>query len=276
MPEPHVERALRHGLWLVAGGLLGFYLLGAAVDGLGWDSHAYWLAWRHGLYGGRPEQDDAYLYSPAFAQVIWPLTLLAWPLFAALWMSLLAAIYAWLLWPLPSRWRAPLFLLAAYEVLFGNVWALFALTLVVGFRRPAAWAFPLLTKITPAVGIIWFAARREWRSLATVAVASMSIVIVSAAISPHLWIEWLRLLAGNSSYGATGRDGPPFVRLPIAAAMAVLAGRRGDRRLLALAMVVASPVFCLNSFAVLAALPRMSGALEEDALGQLDVAAVLE
>ena len=38
--------------------------------------------------------------------------------------------------------------------------------IVLGFRWPFTWAFVLLTKVTPGVGLLWFAVRREWRSLA--------------------------------------------------------------------------------------------------------------
>ncbi len=43
---------------------------------------------------------DAYLYSPAFAQVISVTTWLPWPVFAALWAGLEAAAFLWLLRPL--------------------------------------------------------------------------------------------------------------------------------------------------------------------------------
>lgn len=68
----------------------------------GYDSHAYWLAWRHPLYGAAPTTPDAYLYSPAFAQLIWPLAQLPWPVFATIYSLLLLAILAWLLKPLPA------------------------------------------------------------------------------------------------------------------------------------------------------------------------------
>ena len=59
-----------------------------------------------------------------------------------------------------------LFPFTAMEVAGGNVSLLLAVAIVVGFRWPAAWALVLLTKITPGIGLLWFAVRREWRSLA--------------------------------------------------------------------------------------------------------------
>ena len=40
-----------------------------------------------------------------------------------------------------------------------------ALAIVWGFRHPWTWSFVLLTKVTPAVGLLWFVVRREWRNL---------------------------------------------------------------------------------------------------------------
>jgi hypothetical protein len=64
------------------------------------------------------------------------------------------------------------------EIWGGNIEVLVALAVVLGFRWPAAWSFILLTKITPGVGLLWFAVRREWRSLAIVAVATGGIAAV--------------------------------------------------------------------------------------------------
>ena len=48
----------------------------------------------------------------------------------------------------------------------GQLDMVFAVVAVLGLRWPALWAVPLLTKITPGIGIVWFLVRREWRSLA--------------------------------------------------------------------------------------------------------------
>ncbi len=63
----------------------------AGQHGVGWDAHAYYVAWSGGLYEELPETRDAYNYSPLFAQVIWPLTLLPWPAFCALLVGAAAA-----------------------------------------------------------------------------------------------------------------------------------------------------------------------------------------
>ena len=81
------------------------------------------------------------------------------------------------------------------ELWGGNVTILLAAAVVVGFRFAGAWAFPLLTKVTPGVGVLWFAARREWRAM-WLALACTAVVIAATALAaPHLWGEWTTLLA---------------------------------------------------------------------------------
>lgn len=257
--DPVVRRAVRHGLWITACLYLGVYL--SQIGGvLGFDAHAYWLVWQHhNPYGSLPGARDAFLYSPAFAQAVWPLDRLSWIPFLVLWILGSASLYAWLLRPLAWGWRAPLLLLCGVEVIFGNIWPLLAAVVVLGFRRPWLWTLALLTKVTAGVGLIWFAVRREWRELGIVVGATIAVAAISAAISPGLWLDWLHFLVhsgdGNTQ---TGRLLPPVVRLPGAAMLAVYAAKRDRPRVLAVAMLLASPVFGLNSFAVLAALPRLS------------------
>ena len=106
-----IARTLRDilaGFGVVAAGVLAVavLVLGIRHYGFGWDSRAYWLAWRHhGLYGNHAEELGAYLYSPVFAELVWPLTTLSWPVFATLWAVATAGIFVWLLWPLELPWR---------------------------------------------------------------------------------------------------------------------------------------------------------------------------
>src|SRR5436190_127922 len=163
------ERAARAIAWVTVvpfGAFVAF--IAVTLRLVGRDSHAYWLTGhRADLYGAAPAQPDAYLYSPAFAQVIRPLTWLPWPIFAGVWFTAELTLVAWLLRPLSWGWRIPLLALCIPELYLGNVHILFALVLVLGFRRPGLWAIPLLTKLTPAVGLVWFAAQLQWRNLAT-------------------------------------------------------------------------------------------------------------
>jgi hypothetical protein len=258
--------------WAVAGIYLLFTALAWPRE-LGFDSHAYWLAWhRTPMYGSGPNMQDSYLYSPAFAQLIWPLAQLPWTAFVAVWTTLGAVAYTWLLWPVGWQKRLPLLLICVPQVLVGNIWPAFALVALFGFRRPALWAFPILTKVTAGTGVVWFAVRRDWRSLVRVGSATVVVTVVSFAISPALWIDWLRLLVGGGSGGtpAGGYEIPLAVRLPVAVALAAYAARRNRPGLFLVTIGLGSPTFAaswlLSNLAVLAALPRLrSGAAREPA-----------
>lgn len=239
------------------------------TDSPGLDAHAYWAAWRHDhLYGAAPEQPDAYLYSPVFAQLAWPLTLLPWPVFCAIWLAGTAAIYAWLLAPLPADWRIPAYLLCSLDIATGNVWAGFALVLVTGFRHPWTWALPVLTKVTPGVGLIWFAARREWRRLALGVGASAGLALGSFVLAPDLWHQWVNFArhphAATLETDDSLRPRVMFptallllLELPVALALIVVAARTDRPWLLPVALIFANPVFTANSFVILAAIPRI-------------------
>jgi hypothetical protein len=252
-------------VWLwVAGLLLLALTISASPRVVGFDSHAYWFAWhRHSLYGASPDTANAFLYSPAFAQLTWPLAQLPWPAFLALWTVVGFLVYAWLLWPVALAYRLPLLLICVPQAVVGNIWPFLALVAVFGFRRPGLWAFPLLTKLTAATGFVWFLARREWRALCFATLASLGIAAVSIAISPGLWWAWLHLLVSGGSGGAPAGapNIPLLVRLPVAVAIAVVAARRSQPRLFVVTIGLASPVFAaswlLSNLAVLAALPRL-------------------
>ena len=81
--------------------------------------------------------------------------------------------------------------------LLGNVQLLMAAAIVAGMRWPAAWAVPLLTKIGPGVGLLWFAVRHEWRNLSIALAATLAISAASFLLSPSDWANWLRFVASN-------------------------------------------------------------------------------
>ncbi len=85
--------------------------------------------------------------------------MLPWPPFCAAWFGIEAAALAWLVRPLRARWAIPVLLLGLPELVVGNIYILLAVAAVVGIGKPAAWSFPILTKVTPGVGLLWFAAR---------------------------------------------------------------------------------------------------------------------
>jgi hypothetical protein len=116
------------------------------------------------------------------------------------------------------------------EVAGGNVSLLLAVAIVIGFRWPAAWALVLLTKVTPGIGLLWFAVRREWRHLAIALGAIAAIVAVSAVTMPSAWRDWVDVIIGNAGKGGTWASVPVplWIRMPIAVAVVVW-GARTDR-----------------------------------------------
>lgn len=246
---PQRVRAIRHGLIVAGIAILGFVLVQAwrtattSSSGEAYDAFAYWEAARQADPYARPVLGApvAYYYSPAFLQVFGPFLALSFPAFLAIWYalsaaSLVAVARAWL----------PLAIVVGFvplEILRGNIETLMALALVAGFRWPAAWAFILLTKVTPGVGLLWFVGRRDWRSLAIAVGATVAVAAVSFVVAPSQWFAWVSSLIANTGVNI---DWPWFpvpllVRLPIAAALALVAGIRGWRWLVPVASTLAMP-----------------------------------
>jgi hypothetical protein len=220
--------------------------------GPGQDARAYWAVPMTAPYApGSVGHESAYLYSPAFLEALAPLRLLSWPLFLGAWTTLLLLTLRWMSGPLLF---GPLIVLTFPELWGGNITILLAAMIVVGFRRPGVWAFAVLTKVTPALGVLWFAVRREWPALVEVAVVTAAVVGVSLLIDPRLWREWLELL--TSSTGSSTVPGsvpiPLLVRLPLAVVVIVWAAL-GDRKwALPIGVLFAMPVIWWGSFAILA------------------------
>lgn len=221
--------------------------------GPGHDARAYWAAPLHEPYvPASVGQESAYLYSPAFLVALTPFRALPWPLFVGLWSAGLLAVLFWLARPLLFL---PLVLLALPEIWGGNITILLAAAIVLGFSRPWAWLFPLLTKVTPGLGLLWFGARREWLSLAVTMAATVALIAVTALVTPGLWADWFALL--TSSTGSSTVPGsvpiPLLLRLPIAAAVIMYAARSGQRWLLPVGVLLAMPVIWWGSLAILTA-----------------------
>jgi Glycosyltransferase family 87 len=253
---------LKRAFWvaLIPGAILfmAMQTIGYARAGMiGADSHAYWIAVRfpETWYTNPPEYRDAFLYSPAFAQALWPLGQLQWPAFQTVWITGQAGVLAWLLAPL--GWQRGLTLAPFFiaEILLGNVYLFFAGALVVSLgRAPGALALPVLTKVAPSVVGIWFVVRREWHAALWAAGFTALIVAVSAAIAPAEWLAWAQFL----SHSAGQRGGTATLRLAAALGITVWAARTGRAWLLAPALILGCPVLGGYSvLAVLAAIPRL-------------------
>jgi hypothetical protein len=252
---PTRRRALRDGL-IVAGVLFNLTLL------LLWGPRLYWfidaVAWWHinltNLYGGMfdPGLIGAFRYAPAIAWLFVPLSWLSWPSLIAVYLALSGLA----LTAMTGR-RALLFLVAfppvLLELINGNIHLFIALAVWAGMRWPAAWVFVLLTKVTPGVGVLWFAGRRDWRGLVIALGITVAIFAIGSVIAPGQWRDWLESLL-VASREATAPGVPPLiVRLPIAALLAYWAGRTGRAWLVPFAVFLALPILWLQGLAILTA-----------------------
>ena len=194
---------------------------------------------------------------PAAGQVLAPFGFLPWPVFYGIWIAGLLGCLIWLVGPAPAALL--LFLPPVWQdVTTGNIHLFLAVLIVVGFRWPAAWAGVLLTKVTPGIGIAWFAARKEWRKLALAVGATAGIAAVSFVLAPGLWSDWFAVLRSNASEPPRLFDLPLLWRLPPALLITIAGARKNWRWTLPVAATLALPVLWTNGLTLLlAAVPLM-------------------
>jgi len=254
------RRALADGA-IVAGLLFAAYLfvvVAPAAGTFGFDAYAYWAVHPADPYAATAGTLGAFTYSPVIAVLFAPFGLLPYWQFLWLWTAGLAATAIWL----GGRPVRPILAVLAFppvalELYHGNVHLLMAAAIALGFRYPVAWAFVILTKVTPGVGLAWFLFRREWRSLAIALGVTAMAAGISFAAAPDAWRSWFADSLGATAAGAPlnqfAISVPLWLRLP--AALAVVAwGARTDRRwAVPVAATLALPVLWPSGLAVLAA-----------------------
>lgn len=252
---PRWQRPLRDALIIVGVVRALWYFF---VQGIqpwtfaGVDARAYWgLDLEHLYATSQVGEISTYLYSPAFAQLLAPFSALPFEVFFALWTAVSFAILVWLVRPWP--WAVPMLILPiVYELCVGNIHFLLAGAFVVALRGPAAWAFALLTKITPGVGVLWFAARAEWRSFAIALGVTLGIVGVSVLAAPAAWADWIEFLLASP-----GRTELLPLRIGLAAGLVIIGARTGRPWVIAVAGWLALPVIWVNSWVILLAVIRL-------------------
>ncbi|GIW20583.1 MAG: hypothetical protein KatS3mg065_0879 [Chloroflexota bacterium] len=182
-----------------------------------------------------------------------PFQLLPWDVFRLLWLGLqVGALWIMLRgWTLAAVAMYPV----ALELAFGNTNLLLALAIYAGLRYAMAWAWVLLTKLTPGIGLLWFAVRGEWRALALALGSTLSIAFVSWLVRPDLWAQWVAMLWANAQLGvepgALYVPIPLGLRLPVAALLVLWGGRRDDPRWLGLACTKALPTLWPSGLSML-------------------------
>jgi hypothetical protein len=223
------------------------------VYGTGREALCYWTPSYADPYLHSEWNDPiAYVYSPAFLHALAPLKWLPWPAFLAAWTVIQLVVLRFLT---GSRWLWLGLLLAAMEIGGGNISLLLAAAIVLGFRHPAAWALVLLTKVTPGIGLLWFAVRREWRNLAIALGATAAIAAVSFVIAPQAWLDWADVLVRTATSGRSGTWAsipiPLLLRLPFAIALVVWGARTDRRWTVLVAALIALPAVWYGSLSML-------------------------
>jgi hypothetical protein len=245
--------ALWRRVWRDAAILVAAAICLARATGLAWlgasDFQAYYDADLANLYvGSAPGAANAFLYSPLFAQALEPLRWLPYSVALALWTALELGALIYLAGP----WSLFLFFPLAPEWMNGNVHLVMAAAVYAGLRpRSAAmWAVPAFTKLAPAVGLLWFALRREWRTLARATGILVSLAAISIALSPDAWIGWAQMLLANVHAQSSLPGTIPIALLPrVPVALALLAfGARGNHRwTVPLACALVMPSFWVSA-----------------------------
>ena len=137
--------------------------------------------------------------------------------------------------------------------------------MVLGFRWPATWAFVLLTKVSPGVGLLWFVVRREWRKLGIALGATAAIAALSLVLWADQWPGYLDLITGGPAPSVSPFYLSLYQRLPFAIALVVFGAWRGWRWTVPVAATLALPVFYYTSLSMfIGVLPFVREALGKE------------
>ncbi|MGH2489480.1 MAG: glycosyltransferase family 87 protein [Candidatus Limnocylindria bacterium] len=254
--------------WLV---FFWVWLIGIQATFVEVDAEAYWGFDLATLYDGiRLGDQDAFLYSPPVAWLFAPFSNVPFDVFYALLAAVNLAALVWLLGPELGA-LSLFFVPVSNEVARGNIHLLLAVAIVLGFRYPASWAWVLLTKVTPGVGLLWFGLRREWRQLGIALAVTSAIVAITFAIDPDLWLAWLGMLAANvETTRPSFLEIPVLPRLALAAGLIALGARRGRPAIVPIAVMLALPGVWVNSLAMLVAVVPLWRSPERFLTGKTD------
>jgi hypothetical protein len=222
--------------WLLIAATLVFWLPTINAD----DAKQLYNARLDHLYDRSVLAGGGFVYSPAAAQVMDVLHLIPWPVFVALILVGSMLVAGWAIGP----WLVLILLIGQLPVMFYEVRLvqtnfLIGAVIWAGFRYPALWSVVLLTKLTPGIGLLWFAVRREWRALVIAVGATTLIAGVSFAFAPQLWADWFAFLLRSTSDADSQKVMPLVIRLGAAAAIVIWGALNGKPWVVPVAAVVA-------------------------------------
>jgi hypothetical protein len=214
------------------------------------DARWYWGADTSALYP-HPElaEKNGYNYSPAFELFIGWSRLLPFEVFVAIYRAILLAAVVYMAGPFT------LFVLLSNpvgsEINAGNIQILLALAIAWGFRHPWTWSFVVLTKVTPAVGLLWFVVRREWRKLAIALGASAVLAALSVVFWGDQWPGYIALVTTGKAPAVWPYYLTLYQRLPFSIVLVVIGAWRNWKWTVAAASCLALPVFYPISLSLL-------------------------
>jgi Glycosyltransferase family 87 len=242
------RRLLLNGLSLIGLIVAVVVAIYYASDAYVYDAHAYWLS---DGYSRASQDTDAFSYSPPVLLAFQAIrAILPWEAFAYVY-TIAIALGIWVL-------AGPFTLLVLFiphvatELSLGNIHIFLALVTVFGLRWPWLWSFVLLTKVTPGVGLVWFAVRREWRSLLIALGVTAAIALPTIVLYPDLWAGWIRVLTGPGA----GADAGAFllVRVVLGAAIVAVGAWRNWPWLVPVGSMLALPhLWSLHGYSMLVA-----------------------
>ena len=215
------------------------------------DALCYWLTDPSNPYP-LDREEFQFVYPPVVAQLIWPLLFLPFEAFTLLLRVIEVASLVLLTGPLAGAliFTTPV----ASEVNAANINLLIAVVMVLGFRWPALWVIPLLTKPSMGVGLVWFLVRGEWRKAAIPIGSAGGLAGVSFLFAPGLWFEWVNFLATNTPpVGEWPYPWPIWARLPISLALVIWGAKTHRPWTVAVASAFALPRLYFMSPAMLIA-----------------------
>lgn len=159
IPRTRVSVSAFDIAWLVAVAYIYVALIRLGYRG---DAFVYWNS---GNVGYPTVPVSGFVYPPPALLVFWPAHLVPFELFYAAWLVVLMGVMRWAIGP----WLMLPFIfpnaLGWHALGSGNVSLLVGAGVAYGLERRAAWLVPVLTKVTPVIGLGWFLVRREWRPL---------------------------------------------------------------------------------------------------------------
>lgn len=239
-------------------GVLAVFWFFSPVPG-GSDAHNYHALDLADPYRNRWLAHESFVYSPAFGQILYPLTLLPVEAFYKVIQAINLACLGWLVGPV---WGAALLPLPPMQVELttNNIHLPLAVMCVIGIRHPPAWAFGVLTKVSPGVLVFWYLAHAKWRPIFITGGVVLGITAVSYVLLPDAWWEWLGLLTESSTMTEgtfSVSQWPVVLRLPIAAGLMVMARWRNRPAAIPAIVCFALPAIWLGALTMLAAIPRL-------------------